>query len=172
MVHDKSLGDQLGLLQCPLMGARMTAAVITGALFCFSLYFLTPLLKANTKGWPVVEGQIIDRQAQRHRERHHQYDILVTYEYVVDGQRYTSRRHTLAIAPVERVTANSQALALERAGFPIGQKVRVFHNPKDPTEAVLNPKISTGSRLIYLAVIGFSGLVFLGSLFGKVQRIG
>lgn len=153
------------------MGARMTAVAITAALFCLSVYFLAPLLKLDPSGWTVADGQVINRQAKRSRGHQRQYEILVTYEYTVDGRRYTGRRHTFAIASVERVSANSISQALERAGFPVGQKVRVFYNPKDPSKAVLNPHIGTGSKLMYVAVIGFSGLGFLAAVFGKVRQI-
>lgn len=153
------------------MSNRTSAALITGLLFLLSLYFLVPLLRVDSSTWPAAEGRVIDRVARSHRNQHRKYDLFVTYEYEVNGQRHTGNRRSLAIAPVERVAAISSPQALEKAGFPVGQKVRVFYNPKNPTESVLEPRIGTGSRLMYGAVIGFTGLGFVGTLFGKVRRV-
>lgn len=153
------------------MIARLSGIFITGLLLVTVTYYCVPLLKTDPRNWPSVEGQIVDRSATRQRSQSHQYAIFATYEYYVEGRRYTSRRNSLANAPVQYVSAISIAEALNKAGPPLGQKVRVFHDPKDPARAVLDPGVSGSQGLLYLAAIGFCALCFLGALFGKVRRV-
>jgi hypothetical protein len=153
------------------MIARLLGICIMGTLLAIAAYFLVPLLKVDTSNWPSVEGQIVDRRATRQKSQSHQYAITATYEYHVQGRRYASQRNSLAISPVQYVRAISPAEALNKAGFPVGQKVRVFHDPRDPARAVLDTRVSTSQRLLYLVLIGFCALGFLGAIFGKVRRV-
>jgi hypothetical protein len=153
------------------MIARLLGIFLTGSLLFTSSCFLIPLLKIDAHAWPSVEGTIVDRQARRESNQSHRYAITATYEYEVQGQRHTGRRHSLAISPVQYVKAISVSEALRHAGISVGQKVRVFYDPQNPARAVLDPKVSSSQKVLYLAVIGFCGLAFLAALFGRIKRV-
>ncbi len=128
--------------------------VLLGLFFAaFGIQFLAQAWGAG--GWPEVSGEILSvairteletspgRTVTRGaRERARRYYPEVTYAWQVDGVRYTGSRYRLGSthAKYEEREAAQSAAAKFRAGAPIA----VFHDPKRPSEAVLERLPSGG----------------------------
>jgi hypothetical protein len=80
---------------------------------------------------------------------------LVTYEYTVDQQPYTSN----TVTPAELMLPNTWAETVFQQ-FPIGAEVEAYHDPQDPSQAFLIPKYSVKPYLPLLVglVIAAMGL--------------
>lgn len=80
----------------------------------------------------------------------------VSYTYQVAGREFRSQRWSPRV-PVDA----SEAAARQRIHrYPPGALVRVYYNPDDPADAVLE----TGRRLAWLLLVGAAALILLGLL--------
>ena len=129
---------------------------------------------SQSLGWEKTEGRIVtrsvrlDRSSQRNRRfRNHEdraHDVIVTYSYTVDGQRFTSQRHSFGrgtTAASGGTRAKAQAVADEL--FPSLTPIDVYYDPDDPEQAVLSPGLhwSTFVPLILAALMGGMTLLAL-----------
>lgn len=109
--------------------------------------------------WPSVTGKVLEAYVTRHTETDSEgesveaYAPRVVYEYLVNGVAYRSDR--LAIGPVA-TSRNDRKVEQEVARYPVGEAVRVFYNPQNPAEAVLQTHLQGGNALLIL------GIIFLG----------
>jgi len=92
--------------------------------------------------WPSTEGEILVSRAYPLNESHdgagtptRQWMVDVTYRYTVQGRTYTGDRLRAFIPPLSD-EATARALI---AGFPVGARVRVYHDPDRPDRSVLIP---------------------------------
>jgi hypothetical protein len=116
--------------------SRVWAFVFAGAGAAVLAYGLRLVRDARScAGWPQVEGRVLGSEISvvgRERNRT-TYAPNVTYAYSVAGKRYESSRLTLV--PQNSITRQTIESTLAR--FPVGQIVRVYHDPKDPANCVL-----------------------------------
>ncbi|SRR5258708_2794601 len=85
-----------------------------------------------TPDWPVVEGHILSSKFIRGVE---QADIAkVIYEYEVSGQNFQSA--LLHFGSLFSDLRNRGAKSVVE-NYPVGTLVKVYYNPKNPSEAVL-----------------------------------
>lgn len=96
------------------------------------------IVSRDSLEWPSVTGLVTHSNldlsrtkvgAQRHKTRHR---VEVTYEYVVDGNRYENdvirfNQQNLSRSEKERLVSD----------HPVGRQVEVFYDPSDPDESVL-----------------------------------
>lgn len=115
--------------------------------------------------WPWVEGKILESSREMRtrsnagRMRRMEY-ARVVYEYRVDGQVYRSSR--LYFGPeVGGTLASRKALK-----YPVGETVKVYYKPENPSEAVLERNapallflLGMVAFIVFLAFIG-PGFVF------------
>jgi hypothetical protein len=89
----------------------------------------------ESKNWPKTSGIITQSSVETgFVNREFIASPKVTYEYEVDGQRYTSSQ----LSVIEWNSADV-ASARERAEkFRPGQRVDVYYDPKNPSFAILN----------------------------------
>jgi len=91
---------------------------------------------------PTTEGEILVSRAYPLNESHdgagtptRQWLVEVTYRYSVAGQTYTGDRLRAFVPPLSD-EASARALI---AGFPVGARVPVHHDPERPERSVLIP---------------------------------
>lgn len=120
-------------------GKCLLAAVALGFVF---LAWRTWQIKQGSPDWPHVQGQMLVAKVRAGNETGdargtptHEWFTEVRYSYTVAGVAYTG--NTLR-AFGRRHFSQEQAEA-ELAPFPVGQPVRVYHDPARPERSVLIP---------------------------------
>jgi hypothetical protein len=123
-------------------------------------------------GWPTTGGTILYHRFAGVKFKEYdggfytRIDVYIRYEYSVAGISYTS----LSINSID-TPSNPSSYA---SRFPVGEDVTVYYNPKDPSEAVLEPGFvnilrAFGGFSFFFLVVGVS-LFFLGILESKNFR--
>ncbi len=164
---------EINMLTASALFWTRVAAGIFGFLALNSGYGLW-LQHKKTRGgrnWPVVEGEIV-ASAVSVAATHRSADDTdakpdIRYRYEVLGKSYEGRR--IRFGSPSRVT---RLQANELAGkYPQGAKVRVFYDPKRPSQSVLEPTNASGTvALVVLFVVlsAVTAVLVAHSLAGKV----
>lgn len=108
-----------------------------------------PNVRASTT-WPVVEGRVIaasieQKDGRRGRQR---FVPNITYGFTVGSRQYRSQRINYGGVWTESSPEAAEQALRELA--PNGV-VKVFYNPSDPAEAVLQPGLSIGWYMLPIA---------------------
>ena len=128
------------------------------------------LLEAQaTQDWPAITGRIegarvVTQTRRRGSTRTKDYTVEVTYTYTLDKKSYHSTRYSVAGNPGGDTQEQTELLA---RGFRIGDEVKVYVDPNDPTQAVLE---RGGTNKAWLT-IGFGALLFLVGLGLGIKRL-
>jgi hypothetical protein len=125
------------------------------AMSCFGALFTAIGLWARhlnqqAAAWPNALGEIVESSIDR-KIHGSEWTARVRYRFTVQGREYESRQISFKV--------RSATLAAERklvAAYPLGRKVRVFYNPKEPSLAVLERNSSYG----WLLFVAFGILCF------------
>jgi len=105
-------------------------------------YYLTktmslPYIKEarGSKAWPSVEGTILfsEVKARKTSEGGTSYYPEVSYEYVVNGRTYTEGRIETIVQGMGSRRSAEKKITL----YPKGNKVKVYYEPDNPGNAVL-----------------------------------
>jgi hypothetical protein len=117
---------------------------------------------SRTRRWPTAPGTVISSDELMRLRKVPEgegggtrllYETQVHYEYTVGRVLIGSNR--VRVTPTETGSeARSQATL---ARYPAGQQLRVFYNPEDPTESVLEP----GAHLLDFVRAGVGGALVL-----------
>ena len=106
--------------------------------------------------WPTAQGEILKTWVSvRSDSEDDEYVPEVRYRYTVEGQTYTGDR--LRAAPVSAGSRNGAERML--AAYPQGAVVRVYYNPQNPAESVLEPGVA---RSFWFFLAGGVAWVFVG----------
>ncbi|MFX0166824.1 MAG: DUF3592 domain-containing protein [Promethearchaeota archaeon] len=136
-----------------------------GALI-FILIIRYIVITTRCSKWPVVVGEIISSEMKpkykklaEFTEAVHTvagiYQPDITYTYDIDGEKYTNNM----VRPVGRNVYKDKPLVQRVLNlFPVGYKVYIFYNPKNPHKSVLDPWI----RFSPVAITIPTALIFLG----------
>lgn len=115
--------------------------------------------------WPTAHGEILGTAVEReHSTRGHGPRVTfaprIRYRYEVKGRSFTSD----TIAPGGTLDTSSEDRAAERTRrWPVGAKVPVFYNPRNPREAYLQSDAEGAWFIAAIgAVMGLAGLGFAG----------
>jgi Protein of unknown function (DUF3592) len=113
---------------------------------------------AKSKSWPAVDGTITASAVEpAQSKRRATASAVVRYSYRVAGKDYLSSR--ILGRPSE---GSPQAMSALIAAYPIGRKVKVHYDPKNPAAAVLGPGlISSGTRTLFIYAIAMMVLGFM-----------
>ncbi|WP_171016367.1 DUF3592 domain-containing protein [Pseudomonas sp. F(2018)] len=91
----------------------------------------------DSREWPTTEGVIteshITRTTEQRSSMRYEYEVRVRYSYSVDGVSYSGDRLRIRRNRYSWET-NAQR---ELAEYPVGQRVRVYYNPKEPERSLL-----------------------------------
>ncbi|MBI3241398.1 MAG: DUF3592 domain-containing protein [Chloroflexi bacterium] len=150
-----------------------TALITVGAFTCvlvpligFFAYIIWSRQRqvSASKSWPTTTGTVLSSSVELRRSRSGRsgYSLshypVVVYDYEVRGQRYQGNR----IGFSEIGTGWAGPAQQKIAGYPVGGAVRVFYNPQNPAEAVLEQS-APGNPFLWIIVI-----VLAASLIGTV----
>jgi hypothetical protein len=112
----------------------------------------------GARNWPSTTGRVISSEMEARRSHSSEggystsYYAVVLYEYMVDGKRYQSNRLTLGTPIGTSFTGRVQKKLQE---YPVGNRVQVFYDPDDPTEAVLEVKAPVGNVYLFVSILIF-----------------
>lgn len=124
--------------------------------------------------WQETTGTILTSELKEYIKKPSDkaYQLKVSYEYIVKGKQYLSRRIFFG----DTLRASSRLVAeAQRIKYQPGTTVTVYYNPKKPKEALLQPGID--SIIYWTLAFGSIFLVFglgIGSavLFGSLDTCG
>lgn len=125
----------------------------------FLIKFSLNLLKANrAQHWPTVEGVVTRAEISTHLSRRSDsgarknlYGALVRYTYIVKGVEYNGAR----VAFVDSSNSDRGKAETVLARYPAGDVVRVFYNPADPQDAMLEPVVDRQALLPLVIPLAF-----------------
>jgi len=110
-----------------------------------------------TQSWPTTEGRITSSQIYEDSDEDGtSYGLNVSYDYVVNDQRYTGTRISLT----DYSSSYNYATGLAEK-YPVDQRVPVFYDPADPAKSVLE----TGANWVQYLLMG------MGCCFGLVPLL-
>jgi hypothetical protein len=133
-----------------------------GLLFIFLAFMRSKKAKSAAEKWSTVAGGILTSEVIIHhsRDSHGRTTInfmpKVTYEYQVDGQKFTGDGIAFGTATYGKKKADAIA-----AAYPQGTPVTVHYDPANPAKAVLETKSVGGGALVALGII----LIALGIMY-------
>jgi hypothetical protein len=137
-------------------------ALVGGGLF-FGIFFPSLVNVIDARGWDETPCLMISSHVQSHPDSDGTtYSIEVLYSYTVEGRQYTSNRYEFMGGSSSGYEGKAEVVAQ----YPPGNQAMCYVNPKDPTEAVLQP----GFTLIHL--VGLVPLVlFIVGLGGAISTL-
>jgi hypothetical protein len=112
---------------------------------------------SESKRWPWVEGSVSHSQVRLRRQEHY---ADIQYHYAVDGESHTGSRISLGWRRTFVTRREAQEFA-DR--YRHGTHVRVYYDPANPDESVLQPGVSSKTRIpsrlgyLLLAVSAIAG---------------
>ena len=146
--------------------AVAAALLLIGVLMSgFGIYFIG--LGYEAEGWTKVEGRVVSatvrvdvevhstQASKTRREELRRYYPSITYEWTVDGERFSGLRYRLG-EPYEKFNERTDAVAAA-AKFRTDAPITVYYDADHPSQAVLDPSLSAGV-FVPLPL----GLLFLG----------
>lgn len=109
-------------------------------------YFLTQIfLEARASAdWPSTDGNFTRVEI---REVAGRYSSDVSYAYAVNGRNYVGTR----VRASDGEIPDRRAVERELAGFAVGQRVRVYYDPADPSRSLL--RVGAGLQEYVLLVV-------------------
>lgn len=167
------------------MASMLSVAISVGALsliFAALGVWLILLYQRNKQkaeqsvNWPTTSGRVIESRISEHKSQDedgyttYTYAPVVRFEYQVDGVTHTSDR--MAVGSKIAIS-NRKKVEQQIAGYPEGKLIKVYYNPQNPAEAILETRLTSKAELvagIILIVVGLSilclgvGGVLLNSL--------
>jgi len=108
-----------------------------------------------SKKWPVAAGVVVfsGTEAKSSLGDGPATYAKVRYEYEVEGRKYSSERISIG----QYGTGGGGHAKAEAAKYPVGAIVKVFYDPADPSQAVLEP----GGALFLAIFLLFFGVIML-----------
>ncbi len=149
------------MVDAVLIGFGVVAIAIGVIVYVFQ--FRQGLRADASKKWPTASGTVTASALEKLPDKRWRYRAALQYSYRVRGKDYQSnrvfwggnegwRRHMTSVVET----------------YPAGCKVRVFYDPKDHAEAVIDPVQNTGSRpavLYALAMVTLGLFALTGGVY-------
>ena len=131
------------MLNAVLIGFGVIAIAIGAVVYL--VQFRQGLRADASKKWPQAPGIVIASALEKSPEHRRRYIAALQYGYRVAGKDYRASR---VFWGGNEGREKHMASVVET--YPAGASVRVFYDPKNPAEAVLDPLQNTGSRQLVL----------------------
>lgn len=151
----------------------MLANIATFLLVIFGLAGLVVCLRKLSRNratgkWPTAPGRIIEAMVKtvgfgedtRHRAE-------VVYEYEVGGRKHQNGCISFQDDLSDSNVTQKEADAIVKK-YSVGESVKVFYNPSDARESLLEPKLNT---TVYLAMVAFL-ILTAGTLWWRIAVFG
>jgi hypothetical protein len=155
-------------------GRKFLRLIVGAALFFLGILLTDIPTMIISQGWPTTEGNI--RVCRLVGTSFKEYDgdihtetkVYISYQYTVNGIPYSSSRVNSIKSPFSMYPPSYASR------YPAGKDVTVFYNPKDPSEAVLEPGFVDTLKtfdVISLSIL-VTGIYFvLLGIFGRYKAI-
>ena len=131
------------MVNAVLIGLGTIAITIGAVLYIVQL---RQGLRADaSKKWPRTSGTVTAAAVEKLPQHWWRYRAALQYSYRVGGKDYQSSRVFWG-----GNEGREKHMASVVKTYPAGGKVRVFYDPENPAEAVLDPIQHTGSRQVAL----------------------
>jgi hypothetical protein len=131
------------MVNAVLIGFGVIAIAIGAVLY--SVQFRLGLRADASKKWPRASGTVIASVVEKSPGHRWRYRAALQYSYRVGGKNYQASRIFWG-----GNEGREKHMASVVETYPAGSNVRVFYDPKNPAEAVLDPIQNTGSRQLVL----------------------
>ena len=131
------------MVDAVLIGFGAIAIAIGGVVYI--VQFRQGLRADTSKTWPRAPGTVIASALEKSPDRRRRYRAALQYSYRVGGKEYHASR---VFWGGNEGREKQMASVVET--YPPGSAVRVFYDPRNPAEAVLDPIQNTGSRQLVL----------------------
>lgn len=129
-----------------------------GTLSVDAAYIYSLLRQRAASSFPTVDGTITESKIVEDRDADGTtYTARLRYTYQVAGREYTADRDRYYTVSAGRGAAQRIVEA-----HPVGNKVTVYYNPADPSDALLRPGIAAGDSFMLLFMLPFN-IIMLGS---------
>ena len=125
---------------------------------------------AGARRWPVARGTVLESRVDESRDSDGGWDYrsVVTYQYQVDQQVYTSNLLAFGSRSLSEGGVAGEKRAHETvAKYPVGGHVEVRYHPKRPAQSVLEIRSAITKWLVILGVI----FLFMGILVAAIVLI-
>jgi hypothetical protein len=120
-----------------------------------------------SRQWPTSSGTITASTLEKSLDSKRRYRAAVRYRYRVGGKDYESNRVFWG-----GNEGREKSMASVVGFYPAGRKVKVFYDPQNPAEAVIDPIQNAGSRPLVLYAMGLMTLglfAFTGGIYALVH---
>jgi hypothetical protein len=134
-----------------LAGFGVIAFVIGAVVYV--VQFRQGLRADASKKWPTASGTVTASAVEKSPDHKRRYRAALHYSYRVAGKEYRSTR----VFWGGNEGREKQMLSVVET-YPAGGKVRVYYDPRNPAEAVLDPIQNTGSRQVVLYALAMMTL--------------
>ncbi|MGO9108061.1 MAG: DUF3592 domain-containing protein [Thermoguttaceae bacterium] len=144
------------------------ALILSGTLLVLDGYLgLSVYRQIRAQNYPTTNGVITHSEVTGHGGRHSNYSPNVQYKYAVAGKTYSS-----TCCRFGDVYANEGIAHRIVAEHPLGKPVRVYYNPDNPADALLQPGVDGSDLFLATFLLPFNlVLLVIGSLLaGEVRR--
>lgn len=138
--------DELVPRFLPLISILLGLGGVALALVALNRYFNGQ----EVKNWPRAQGVITQSEVYRHETRSSEtnmtnvsFGLRCSYDYEVEGFPYTG--HNICYGENLWLHRDIKRAQAEAAKYPVGAKVSVYYNPKNPKSAALEPRVREGS---------------------------
>jgi len=121
------------------------AIAIAIGVVIYVVQFRQGLRADASKKWPRAAGTVTASTLEKLPEHRRRYRAALQYSYRVGGNEYQSGR---VFWGGNEGREKHMASVVET--YPTGSNVRIFYDPKNPAEAVLDPIQNSGSRQVVL----------------------
>ncbi len=136
-----------------LIQPRLAILMISGSLLGVCGFVALPAVLTDTSRWPATEGVLVQvvRTGGDIRGK-----ARIRYTYEVDGRTYSGRRFALW-----RDSLPIPVLLQSKGDWSPGARLRVYHHPTRPEQAVLDPYVSPALKagVIFGTVLCLAGVV-------------
>lgn len=130
--------------------------LVMGILF-ITLGIRNHALGKESESWPVVEGSFVSESSSGQKKKKR---IHISYEYRVDGVSYKNSRVNFADDKASKRKIRDQ--------YDVGDKLKVYYQPDNPEQSVLEPGASSGSLVI--KIVGGLFCIALSIIFLMMRR--
>jgi hypothetical protein len=152
--------------------STLTFALVALPFLIIAVVFLGIILRARgkvraSKSWSSTTARIQASDVETRRSRSgsgystSHYPVVI-YEYVVNGQRFQSRRVRFGSEIGYGFRRMAENIA---AKYPNGSLVSVFYDPANPTEAVLEQSAGGSNMLFGIIIVVILGVLLVTGLF-------
>lgn len=149
-------------------GLAIFAIIWTTLVLCFDAFVGYGMVKAVlAQSYPETRGEVVHSELERHSgEDGYTYGADIHFTYEVEGQRFTNEEYAYG---AWNNSDSSGARKMLRK-YPVGKTVRVYYNPSDPSDAVLERGVQ-GMHAFMLMFMAPFNVVMLGLWYGAVVMV-